>query len=212
MDQLETQPADTRIHIDDPFAVAKFAQSVHRRLRQLNANAKSSIVLLCIGTDRSTGDCLGPLVGSQMEECGQDLFTVYGTLNDPVHATNLEKKLDEIYRNHPDSIIIALDASLGYTENVGSITIGEGALKPGAGVRKKLPAVGDMHITGIVNIGGFMEHLVLQNTRLNVVMRLAKVISEGLQHIAAEYRKLQVAEENYHSLHYQSPNTESIRK
>jgi hypothetical protein len=37
-----------------------------------------------------------------------------------------------------------------------------------------------MHIVGVVNVGGFMEYLVLQNTRLSLVMRMAEVISTGL--------------------------------
>ena len=41
--------------------------------------------------------------------------------------------------------------------------------KPGAGVNKDLPPVGDLYITGVVNVGGFMDYLVLQNTRLYLI-------------------------------------------
>jgi len=34
---------------------------------------------------------------------------------------------------------------------------------------------------GVVNVGGFMEYFVLQNTRLSLVMRMADVIAEGLR-------------------------------
>ena len=53
-------------------------------------------------------------------------------------------------------------------------------IKPGAGVKKNLPPVGDMHITGIVNLGGFMEYIVLQNTRLSLVMNMAETISSAV--------------------------------
>ncbi|MGB4008573.1 MAG: DUF1256 domain-containing protein, partial [Bacillota bacterium] len=36
------------------------------------------------------------------------------------------------------------------------------------------------HITGIVNVGGFMEYLVLQNTRLSLVIRMAEAIAGGI--------------------------------
>ncbi|MEW6230356.1 MAG: DUF1256 domain-containing protein, partial [Bacillota bacterium] len=36
------------------------------------------------------------------------------------------------------------------------------------------------HVTGIVNVGGYMEYLVLQNTRLCLVMRMAEVIATAL--------------------------------
>ncbi len=35
-------------------------------------------------------------------------------------------------------------------------------------------------MTGVVNISGFMEFFVLQNTRLYLVMNLAKTISNGI--------------------------------
>ena len=50
-----------------------------------------------------------------------------------------------------------------------------------------------MHIIGIVNVGGFMEYLVLQNTRLSLVMRMADVISTGLIYSCREfYRSIEV--------------------
>ena len=60
------------------------------------------------------------------------------------------------------------------------LNIGMGSLQPGAGVNKRLPQVGDVYITGIVNVGGFMEYFVLQNTRLSLVTKMAAVICEGL--------------------------------
>jgi putative sporulation protein YyaC len=68
-------------------------------------------------------------------------------------------------------------------DHVGYVTIGEGAIKPGSGVNKDLSPVGDMHITGIVNFGGFMDFLVLQNTRLNIVMKMADLIAMGIKYV-----------------------------
>ena len=82
---------------------------------------------------------------------------------------NLEEKLSEIHKLHNDPFIIGIDACLGKVKSVGIVQIGEGPVKPGAGVNKDLPAVGNAHITGIVNVSGFMEFMVLQNTRLNLV-------------------------------------------
>ena len=67
------------------------------------------------------------------------------------------------------------------------MTIGNGALYPGAGVQKNLPPVGDIHITGIVNTAGIMEHLTLQTTRLSTVVALADVIAGGAEILAEAY-------------------------
>ena len=45
------------------------------------------LVFLCIGSDRITGDSLGPLIGYQLSPYCSRIFHVYGTLDDPVHAT-----------------------------------------------------------------------------------------------------------------------------
>ncbi|UTM17875.1 spore protease YyaC [Bacillus paranthracis] len=139
------------------------------------------IILVCIGTDRSTGDALGPLVGTKLEQVGIKNFQVFGTLDDPVHALNLEEKIRNIQKDNPTSFIIAVDACLGKSQSIGSITTGMGPSKPGAAMNKKLPAVGDLHIHGIVNLNGFMEFFVLQNTRLSLVMKMADVIAQSIK-------------------------------
>lgn len=142
--------------------------------------AWTELVFLCIGTDRLTGDCLGPYIGRQLLEhtCGE--IYVYGTLSHPVHALNLKEAAAFISRNHPEALVIAIDASLGQKKHLGYVTIGNGALYPGAAVRKELPPVGDIHITGIVNTAGMMEQLTLQTTRLSTVISLADKITQGI--------------------------------
>jgi putative sporulation protein YyaC len=146
----------------------------------LPSNFSRPITIVCIGTDRSTGDSLGPLVGTMLKEKDVSFFHVYGTLEDPIHAMNLQEKLSMIYSLHENPFMIGIDACLGRLKSVGAITIGEGPVRPGAGVNKELPPVGDIHITGIVNVSGFMEFFVLQNTRLHLVMNMAKTIADGI--------------------------------
>jgi len=168
---------ELRLHMDTPYAENIFCEYFVSTLSQVYT--PSQIIVLCIGTDRSTGDSLGPLVGEKLKKTCRHAH-VFGNLSEPVHAGNLTKVLDDIKKTYRQPFIIAVDASLGRVENVGTIKIAHGALKPGAGVNKDLPAVGNFHITGIVNVGGFMEYLVLQNTRLFVVMKMANIIAEGM--------------------------------
>ena len=147
------------------------------------------IAIVCIGTDRSTGDALGPLVGSALSRSRSPLFQVYGTLENPVHALNLQDTLDEIGRAYPRSYIIGIDACLGQVSSIGCIQLGQGPVRPGAGVNKELPPVGEMHMTGIVNVGGFMEYFVLQNTRLHLVMQMADLIAGSLLHSILSIRR-----------------------
>lgn len=147
------------------------------KLQQRPTN--STLVVVCIGTDRSTGDALGPLVGSYLETKFPGI-RLYGTLEQPVHAVNLEETAARIESDVVRPFVIAIDACLGQLTSVGQITLADGPLRPGAGVHKKLPPIGDLHMTGIVNVGGFMEYFVLQNTRLHIVVRMAEVIAAAL--------------------------------
>lgn len=158
-------------------------------LQHIPSVTSRPIVFVCIGTDRSTGDSLGPLVGTLLEEKKLESFYVYGTLDEPVHAVNLADRLEEIKALHSDPYIIGIDACLGRNKNVGAIQVGQGPVKPGAGVNKELPPVGELHITGIVNVSGFMEFYVLQNTRLNLVMKMAKTIANGIYQAGLLYNK-----------------------
>lgn len=161
---------------------------IHRLLFHLfEAPHYKEIVIVCIGTDRSTGDCLGPLVGTALSEHNSPFFHLYGTLEDPVHAMNLQDTLTMIYSKHRDPYIIGIDACLGQASSVGCIQVASGPLKPGAGVNKELPPVGDIHLTGIVNVGGFMEYFVLQNTRLSLVVRMSNIIAHSLYAALVEW-------------------------
>lgn len=173
--------------IDYSHIEAVDSLSNHLFKRMSNYGNFSDIVVLCIGTDRSTGDALGPLVGSLFEKMFPPGVHIYGTIDQPVHAVNLKETIDKIEQKHKDSLIIAIDACLGQFSSVGNITIADGPLKPGAGVKKDLPEVGTFHITGIVNIGGFMEYFVLQNTRLSIVMKMADTIAHSLHRSTRQY-------------------------
>lgn len=137
-------------------------------------------VILCIGTDRATGDCLGPLVGTELKHY-HEKYMVVGDLKTPVHALNLKSTLDDIYNRIDNPFVIAIDASLGNAKHIGRITLSNCPIAPGKGVHKKLPAVGDISITGIVSMAG-QNPTLLQSTRLYVVMQLAKCISGALKY------------------------------
>ncbi len=180
---LDPQTADddwsVRLHVDAVGTADGVRDAVRQGIIRLGRPFRG-LVVVCVGTDRSTGDALGPLTGHRLRMLLPLGDPVFGTLEDPVHAGNLPERMAEINRLFPAHAVVAVDACLGSLENVGTICVAEGALKPGAGVNKVLPPVGDLHVTGVVNVGGFMEYFVLQNTRLHLVMKMSAVIAEAL--------------------------------
>jgi putative sporulation protein YyaC len=160
-------------------AQLNFVKALTDLLDELDKNY-SDLVILCIGSDRSTGDSLGPLVGSMLEDLNTKNAVILGTLNKPVHALNLQETCCHIEQNFTSAAIVAVDACLGQKKNIGHLEIGKGPLQPGAAVNKRIPPVGDIYIAGIVNVGGFMELMVLQSTPLSTVIPMARFIGLGI--------------------------------
>lgn len=159
------------------------ASGISRNLKYLLHKEKAferPIIITCIGSDRSTGDSLGPIIGYKLSKLGFSNIYIYGSLKAPIHASNLEISLMQIKQSHENPYIIAIDASLGKKEHVGFITLGTGPLKPGLGVKKELPEVGDLHITGIVNFTANKNGSLLQTTRLYTIMNLADIITNAI--------------------------------
>lgn len=154
------------------------ADSILHMMDEMDAFGKD-IIVVCIGTDRATGDALGPLVGDYLLSQNTE-YHVAGTLQTPVHALNIKETIDQIYTRFFNPFVIAVDASLGLPKDVGFVTLTNSHLYPGKGVNKKLPAIGDISITGIVNQSGHPGVNLLQNTRLYTVKKMADFIGEAL--------------------------------
>lgn len=172
---------DRSVDTSKPFSFVYFSKHFEEIMKKTYNNSYTDTVVFCIGTDRSTGDCLGPLVGHKLKDMNMANVYIFGSLDEPVHAKNLNIYLSKL-KEFKNPYIIAIDACLGKMERVGFINIKEGPLFPGAGVNKNLPSVGNISITGIVNVSGFMEIMILQNTRLSLVMNMANIISNGIRY------------------------------
>ena len=104
----------------------KFCQAFEKKLNQADPNRP--LVFLCIGSDRATGDSLGPIIGHKLAQNHFSSIYIYGTLEEPVHAKNLEKVIDTIYDTFSNPYIVAIDACLGKASHIGYFTLDQGAL------------------------------------------------------------------------------------
>lgn len=163
------------------FEAEACASTLYELIRGITREeGKDGVVFLCIGTDRSTGDSLGPLIGYKLKEQRIKKARIVGTLDCPVHAMNLEQSVAMVKMRYPNHVIVAVDASVGSQDHVGYITLGKGSLRPGLGVSKNLQEVGDIFITGIVGGCGSYDPLMLQSVRLSIVMKMADCICKSI--------------------------------
>ena len=156
-------------HFESPLSIRKLS-------KYLSLNVMENPLVFCVGTDKCIGDSLAPLTGTILERSNVN-FPVYGTLEYPVHALNIYNNLRQIKINHPQAFVIAVDASLGHKNEIGNIIVRRGPLSPGKGGGKKLPAIGDITIVGIVEAYKSDVALVIHNVRLSFVMAMAEAIA-----------------------------------
>lgn len=150
-------------------AIGTFSNELLNRLRRY----KSLPVILCIGSDKIVGDCLGPLIGHLLV-CLDIPCYVYGTLERPVTAKNLKQTLDFISIRHSGCKVWAIDASVGRESKHGIIKLHPGGIYPGSAFNKNLPKVGSLGITSVLGEEDFLD------TRLYSVWRSASFISLAL--------------------------------
>jgi putative sporulation protein YyaC len=138
-------------------------------------------IILCIGSDLSVGDSLGPLCGTLLKEKLRGLGVyVYGTLSKPITAHEVKYMNNFLKSTHPQSKIIAIDAAVADGGDTGLIKLCKRALKPGSGANKNLSKVGDVCIMGIVAEKTMFNYSLFSATRLNLVYKMAEIISSGV--------------------------------
>lgn len=157
-------------------AVRVDAAGLHRFIRHIAArHSLSEMTFLCIGTDRSSGDCLGPWIGTLLEEAG--FAGVIGTLEKPCDA----EKLPDVIPTLPAAgKILAIDACLGRPESVGAYLAAASPLIPARSVGRKFPPLGAYSIAGIVNAAGPKPYWTLQTTSLYRVMNMARETADAI--------------------------------
>ena len=140
---------------------------------------KDDIAFICIGTDQSTGDSFGPLTGTMLKALG--FSHVYGTLQSPCDAYSIEKLTLEI--KDLNKVIIAIDACLGLEKSVGKFIYADEPLQPGSATGRRLPAVGDYSIAGVININGPKAYWKIQNTSLLHVLSMVNTLQLAIKDI-----------------------------
>ena len=152
---------------------------IFQALSEYNAK-KNTPIIVCIGSDLVLGDSLGPLVGTFLRQKNVGAY-VYGTLNQPITAKEVEYAKTYISLMHPNSVVIAVDAAIGNGDDIGLIKIMNKGIKPGLGVDKKLGTIGDIGIIGIVAEKSLQNFNLYNLTRLNLVFKMAEVIADGIE-------------------------------
>lgn len=143
------------------------------------------VVVVCVGSDLVMGDSLGPLLGTFLINLDIPAY-VYGCLGQPVTAKEVAFIGKYIKKLHPNSIVLAIDAGIGDDFEVGYVKVLGHGLRPGLGVDKDLPSIGDCSIVGVVAGRSPGNNNLFNLTRLSFVYTMARVIADGIYKFFSE--------------------------
>lgn len=168
----------------------EFVRDFTNKIYNLKADVPfSDYIFLCVGSDRVTGDAFGPLVGKKLEELLQNYYNnihIIGTLENPINANNLNKTILKIQQNFKNPCIIAIDSALSKQEDIGRIFVTNKEMKLANSIGKGSVDIGNISIKGVVAKNHRMSKqnfYELQNTSLNLVIKLADIASMGIYEV-----------------------------
>lgn len=146
----------------------------------------SSLVFLCIGTDRITGDSFGPIVGYHLKKLFKDTknVAIFGDLENIVCSINIDSTINKICKDYSNPFIISIDSALSKNaDNVGKLFVDKGGIVIGSSISREKFIIGDMHIKGVIAKDLFnskKNFYLIQNTRLNMIIKMADIVSNGI--------------------------------
>ena len=142
-------------------------------------------VVLCLGSDKITGDSLAPLVGSMLKSLHSPCF-VYGDLKYPVTAKNLLSTLKYIKNIHSFQKILIIDASVGKQCDIGKIKFSDHGISPGKATGQNFETMGDLSIVGIVTTKNEIGKI--NPTRLFHIFQLAETITKSIYTASRDFK------------------------
>lgn len=141
---------------------------------------KEKPIIICVGSDIAVGDSLGPFVGTKLIENLNNDFFVYGSLKNPITAKEVKTVSRKIKLIHPNSKIIVVDAALGKKSEIGYVKVLDRGIKPGLGVKKNLPLIGDVSIIAIVGEYSGKNYILTGKERFNLIYTMGIDIANGI--------------------------------
>lgn len=166
----------------------KFVCDFYNILNDSNLNY-TNLILVCIGTDKMTGDLFGPLVGNKIKDLNNEKYLkmiVYGDLENQVIFSNANQVINKIKYKYEKPCIIAIDSALSKKENIGKIIVKKGGVSYGHALKKKSNEIGDVTVKAIVGINYnhvYKNFKSLENVPLNLIVKLANIVANGITEV-----------------------------
>lgn len=167
---------ELNFYMEDKYLYLSIAKALEKYVDE----KVESVVFLFVGTDGNIGDSLAPLCGTLLNVNMGNVF-VYGDLNEPITAKEVPFMATYVKIAHPTSTVVVVDAAVGNKWDVGRIKVQKTGIKPGLGVNKDLPMIGDLSIIGVVGEKDDFKNGILPQIRLSSIFQMAKNLTKGIE-------------------------------
>lgn len=120
-------------------------------------------IFVCIGTPRIIFDSVGPMVGSKLQDLG---YEVYGTMEEPIHGTNVKDYWDSTIKKIDKHRVISIDAALSSKLKPGDLVHRRKGVIPRAGIDNSFNniEIGSNSIVGIV--GNSIDNVITSENKI----------------------------------------------
>lgn len=182
----QTEHFSTEVSALIPYNHRLTPYLIRDALYSLIPDGTEHIYVAGIGSNRISGDSLGPFVGTLLDDLFPDHLTVLGNLKLPLDCTSIESKVTNM--TLPEGcFVVAIDSVLGNEKTINSIVVQEGHIKPGKGLGHNLPPIGDCSVMGVVvqNDVDFETSLLFSD--LHLIYTMANNIAKGISLAVRQY-------------------------
>ena len=99
------------------------------RFYRLNLkNNFTDIIFICVGSNKITGDSLGPIVGAKLKQKLGTNIAIIGTTETPVNYENIKEINDNIKIKYLNPCVICVDSAMGKNADIGKIIVNWGGI------------------------------------------------------------------------------------
>jgi len=147
-------------------------------------------VIVCVGTDKICGDSLGPMVGNLLRHRYRVPCPVYGVEGRTVNGANLERYRAFLAAHYAGVPVIAVDAALGESTEVGHVRYRLGGVQAGGALGRHDATVGHLAVLGVVGEKGKDALSTLLEVPFALVERLADRIARHIAETLTEWEQV----------------------
>ena len=155
--------------------MGKYENYVKTLKRKIKVFDNKEIALVCIGNKKVLWDCLGPMVGTYLEN-KLDKHMIIGNMN-----SNICKKEDLVYYKSliKNKYIIAVDAAIGDCSLEGEVFVDNKPIVMGLSLNTTKGKIGDLGV----------KICVTENLNKNQLIKLTKFVGSGIEEVLNKTKK-----------------------